>query len=678
VRFEQAGVRDLPHAMALRVCVAAGGAHAEGVRTRIPTTIVQLGRRARLQQVYEAVYTDRDVFAHDAPIVVHWQEDLDVSAEMTVRLQSTAGHIYGESYVPGEAGDTARFPVPSQMPAGPYQLLLIPRPRELYEDNVRIRRTLDLYAMGTAAYSGRLYGTYPERRQDALLNATQRSDGLFGEVAKMALGLWPRVEGDAILLAAEGVKEGRVGSARDLVGLLGMLSRFGDDEHFPSSLREPLEECILRCRYGHDEPEAGADEGEDLLWSTAEIMAGQRYSERTFADGRSGRQLREEGERLALSWLQEKAAWGLDAAGSNAVVADALTALSHLIDLAEPEQLFEMATVVMDKLLFTVALTSYRGVPGGGSDAPYGDGGLVAPTAGITRLLWGMGAFNQHLAGTVSLACLENYQLPLVIPEIAVSLREEMWDRERHGRGECETNRVTYRTPDYMLSSLQSYRPGRPGTRERVWQASLGPEAAVFVTHPARARDSVAPGFWRGNRVLPRVAQWRDALIAVHNLPADDWLGFTHAYFPIHAFDEYALRDGWAFARKGEGYLALAAAQGLALLREGHSAFRELRSYGRQNIWLCQMGRAALDGDFQSFQEKVLQREAAFAGLSVTWETLRGERLSFGWEDPLLRGGEEVSLSGFKHYENPYCVVDLPASEMEVRTQSYVVRLSLT
>jgi hypothetical protein len=332
----------------------------------------------------------------------------------------------------------------------------------------------------------------------------------------------------------------------------------------------------------------------------------------------------------------------------------------------------------MDKLLLTVALSSYRGVPGGGSDSPYAGGGLVAHTAGITRLLWGMGAFNRHLAGTVSLACLENYQLPLIIPEIAVSLPEEMWDRERHGRGEHEVNRATFRTPDYMLSSLQSHRPGRPGARERVWQAVLGPEAAVFVTHPARARDSVAPGFWRGNRVLPRVAQWRDALIAVHNLPADGWLGFTHAYFPIHAFDEHALQGGWAFARQGEGYLGLTASQGLALVREGHSALRELRSYGSQNIWLCQMGRAALDGDFQSFQERVLRCQVAFAGLSVDWETLRGERLRFGWEGPFLRDGQEQPLSGFRHYENPYCVVDLPAKEMEVRTQSYALRLSLT
>ena len=83
-------------------------------------------------------------------------------------------------------------------------------------------------------------------------------------------------------------------------------------------------------------------------------------------------------------------------------------------------------------------------------------------------------------------------------------------------------------------------------------------------------------------------------------------MGFTHAYFPAYAFDEYSVQGNWAFARKGDGYLAITASQGFTLIKDGHYALRELRSYGHNNIWLCQMGRAALDGDFSSFQKKIL------------------------------------------------------------------------
>ena len=234
-----------------------------------------------------------------------------------------------------------------------------------------------------------------------------------------------------------------------------------------------------------------------------------------------------------------------------------------------------------------------------------------------------------------------------------------------------------------MLCSAQDHYPGQEGFREHIWQATMGPAAAVFVTHPSCMceDDARRPNFWLGNAVLPRVAQWKDVLVAIHNLPEDDWMGFTHAYFPIYAFEQHALRDDadghpWAFARKGDGYLALTASQGLSLIKQGHSACRELRSYGRHNAWLCHMGRTALDGDFGAFQEKVLALDVALDGLSVHCETLRGETLAFGWEGPLLRNGQEQPLTGFKHYENPYCVADLSAAQMEVRSEAFLLRLN--
>jgi hypothetical protein len=171
-------------------------------------------------------------------------------------------------------------------------------------------------------------------------------------------------------------------------------------------------------------------------------------------------------------------------------------------------------------------------------------------------------------------------------------------------------------------------------------------------------------------------------LISIHNLPQDDWLGFTHAYFPVFAFDDYVLRDGtngqkWAFARKDDGYLALAAARGFELITRGDNAYRELRSYGLHNSWLCHMGRAALDGTFSDFQEKVLALTLIFDDLAVQCDTLRGESLTFGWEGPLLLNGQEQPITGFKHYENPYCVADLAASKMEIAFGDQLMRLEL-
>lgn len=103
------------------------------------------------------------------------------------------------------------------------------------------------------------------------------------------------------------------------------------------------------------------------------------------------------------------------------------------------------------------------------------------------------------------------------------------------------------------------------------------------------------------------------------------------------------------------------------MIARGKSALRELRSQGRKNVWLCQMGRAAIDGDFASFQRKVLVLPVNFGDLSVQLTTLRGEQLAFGWKGPLLLASREVPISNFKHFDHPYCTADWPAPKLEIR-----------
>jgi hypothetical protein len=299
--------------------------------------------------------------------------------------------------------------------------------------------------------------------------------------------------------------------------------------------------------------------------------------------------------------------------------------------------------------------------------------GQLEATSGISRLMWGMGVWNQHIRGLVSMAC-SDYELVPIFGAIAADDAPEMWDREQH----WGVNTVTYRTPDYMLSSVQDYRRGEPGFQQHVWQATMGPDAVVFVTHPACTSEagSRRPNAWSGNVVLPRVAQWKDTLVAVHSLPEDDWMGFTHAYFPCRDLDEYRLREGWAFARKGRAYLALTASQGIDLVTSGPAAYRELRSHGAENVWLCMMGRPDTDGSFEDFERAVLALDVAVQGLSVRCTTHRRQTLSFGWDGPFLIDGEDQPLSDYPHYDNPFCTAPYPAAQLEIQSEHFLLRLN--
>jgi hypothetical protein len=295
--------------------------------------------------------------------------------------------------------------------------------------------------------------------------------------------------------------------------------------------------------------------------------------------------------------------------------------------------------------------------------------------------MWGQGLFTPYLPGLVSLACHENYELPALFATLATSPLEEVWSLERHTGGEASegVNLAAYKTPDFTLASAQDYRAGKPGLDEHVWQATLGPEAIVFVNHPGCSgeKPSNRPGYWCGNGVLPRLGQWKDALVGIYRLPEDAIIPYTHAYFPTFAFDEYHIQGNWAFARKGNAFLALTAAKGIELTRQGPFALRELRSPGGRNAWYCQMGRAARDGDFASFQKKVVALEIDLEGERVRARTLGGDALAFGWRGDFQVNGVTQALSGFRHYESPYASVELPCTTMEIQVGEDLMRLDL-
>ena len=695
VRFEEVAARECPYVMAFRIVDALPKTY-----VAIPTSHQGLTRRQTVESAIEAAYLDRDVFVWDDEITARWPKDMAVSSSLTVRLQKPTGWIYAEARPTVSAGYQAPMSKPYQVPEGPFQIALMPTLEEFYEGNLRLERKIALTALKNK-YSESPYGTLEERRVEALTDAAQREENVFSEIAKMALGYWADVKSDVLLETIHGINQRKDCSDFYLVGLLGMMHRYGGDPHFPESLKKPLEECALNFKYWSDEP--GADsmwfwsENHQILFHACEILAGQLYPDCVFTNvGKTGQWHKERGEQLALAWLQQRGAGGFSEWDSNCYFEEDLLALSHLADLAERQAVYDLATVVMDKMFLTMAINSFKGVFGSTHGRAYTEhikGARGEATSGVSRLMWGMGVFNRKTLATVSLACMSEYGFPLIIGEIAADQPEEMWNRERHGghyehwrdraTGDWEVNKVTYKTPDYMLCSAQDYHPGESGVQQHIWQATFGPDTVVFVTHPAclSEENSHRPGFWHGNVVLPRVAQWKEVLIAIHKFPPDDWLGFTHAYFPAWAFDAYGLRKDaqdrlWAFARKGAGYLAITAARGLEFITRGNNAYRELRSQGENNVWVCHMGRAALDGDFNTFQEKILSLDVRFEDRAVRCTTLRGETLAFGWEGDFERNDRAEPLSGFPHYDNPYCVTDLPATNLEVSYGDQTMRLN--
>ncbi len=655
----------------------------------LPTAIDRVERRERLERVFRAAHLDRYVFAREDEIRFRWPSkdepgsSFEDATHMTARLRSRSGRIYVETDRTAVAGDTVRLCHAYQQVGGTFDLVLMPRPQEYYEHGMRISRSIPLWSLGNNRYTESSSDTQLERRREALVSAARYDCNVYSEIAKMALGWWSFVDEGRLLRRIESLAPLSGRDHRELLGFLAMMIRYGEAPEFPESLRVALSEMLPKLEFSSLEDEAlsePAGEPSELLESVSEILAGQLCTGvRQDGGGWTGQQRCAHGERQALAWMRTVAAMGLRAWHSDTAFGETILALAHLTGFAEGEEVWQMATVLLDKLLFQLAVNSFVGVFGasrGTTPTAHLFGGHLGATSGITKLLWGQGVFNPSFAATVSLACLTEYEVPLMFRDIATQPPPEgLWSRERHGLGGVST--ATFRTPASMLSAALDYRPGEPGKAEHIWQATLGPAATVFVTHPVASSlsDTWYPNFWRGNGVLPRVAQWRDALIVLYALPADDWMGFTHAYFPLVAFDEGAVRGRWAFARKGDGYLALGASQDLSLVGNGEAAYRELRVHGLHTVWLCQLGRASEDGDFAAFQAKVQALPITYGDLSVRWETLRGDTLALDWTGPFFRNGEPLSLAVENAVENPYCVAGIPTDAMEIRYGDVAMRL---
>lgn len=240
-----------------------------------------------------------------------------------------------------------------------------------------------------------------------------------------------------------------------------------------------------------------------------------------------------------------------------------------------------------------------------------------------------------------------------------------------------EANLYTYRTADYMLSSAVDYRPGYGGDQQHVWQATLGPGAVCFTTHPAR-REGPTPDYWSGSGTLPRVAQVKNVLIAVYRIDTrpglylTSRLRFTHAWLPRDQFDEVREQAGWIFARRGEAYLALRSQRPYRWKAAGEGAAdedvgREVIADGLTNIWICELGARRESGSFDDFIDAICAARLRFSGLKVEYDSPSQGRLAFGWRGGLTCGGQPIELGGFARYDNPYARAPFPPGQIEVR-----------
>ena len=649
-------------------------ADAPGRLISLPTA-VNPERRRGLEALIEASCLDKRVFGPQETVTVRWPAVPGRQAFLGLNLRQFRGPSFMEvMHTPAHAATQYAISTVGVAAAGPCQVVVRPGMDEYYEDNQRVTKSLDLHLL-RADFERTPERNADERRTLLLEQAATYAGHVFGALAQAGLGTTD-IAMDDVRAGLQEVAAGHAQAEERVLGLALLIRALPANARSAAAAEREREILAGLLRYAPRPRHR--DSSRAFLAAACMAIVGHLQPDARlpgFGDAR-GAAIRDRGAARTRAWMATRLAQGFGGCDSQQDFARMLLACLCLQAMPMDEELADMATLLTDKALFTIALNSWKGVYGAAAVACDGEAlqdARVGALAAVTFMAWGVGLPDAASAAGIALA-QSAYAAPGVIQELGLFVPEALWSRERHGgtaaerAGEAEeTHRWTYKTPDFMLSSLQDYRAGERGDRENPWLATLGCSARVHVNQPAYAseRAAVPRNYWRGNATLPRVAQWQELVMAIYGPGREEGLGFTHAHFPLHAFDETTVEEQWAFARKEDGYLGLFAANGLALVTQGQGANRELRSRGSENVWICCLGRKAWDGDFVRFRTRI-QASVTCQGLTATCASRAGQTVQFGWRGPLTVDGAVVSQRGELHYDSALCQASFPARAMTI------------
>ncbi len=617
-------------------------------------------------------------FAFDAVVELPIPENIFAQLARLERPRGTARLAL-------EPGQAAELPIVTEVTAGmsgmpgenSLTLTLAP------SDGTPLRLQREIWA-GRNSFSSRPYGDYEGRRREALEHLAAMPFDVPAGMAALELGRTAHIASEAVGLACHFMKRRYDCADFYAIGLLALLYRY-PQAILPADLQR-IEEAFTGFKYWIDEPGIDAmcyfTENHQVLFHVAAYLAGQRAPGRVFTNsGLTGRQQMARAKARIVPWILTRLRGNFSEWDSNAYMTLDAFAMLALADDARSPRLRELATALLDKLFFMLACQSFRGAHGSTHGRCYVTAlksARVENTSGLQRIAWGMGMFNGETRATGLLALSRNYRVPEVIQRIGADVDRTYATESRSlarfrprfdMRGDLwDVRTITCKSPEVMLSAAVDYHPGEFGIQEHLWQATLGPEANVFTTWPGNSQEhgNARPNFWAGSARLPRVGMAGRTVFCLYRLDPAVGLGFSHAYFPTQAFDEWRIDGPWAFARVGDGYVALWGDGDLALTERGRHAGQELRSRGAGEAWIAHVGRAADDGDFGQFCARVAANPPLRDDDRLTWQPPGGRDLAFGWSGPMTAGGEAQRWDDLPHYANPYTQTPMDADVMAI------------
>ena len=223
-----------------------------------------------------------------------------------------------------------------------------------------------------------------------------------------------------------------------------------------------------------------------------------------------------------------------------------------------------------------------------------------------------------------------------------------------------EVNTYTYRTPYYQLSGAQDHQKGMGGFQEHIWQASLDEYAYIFTnSHGGFRLEDYVGGF------NPRATLYKNLGVIQYDRLSQPLLlelvylilefePVIQTYFPRWAFNEVVQEGKWIFGRRLNSYVGLYSDESMAWEND-----YELRSFGRKNAYIVELGSIEDYGSFENFTSSLLKAKVTINHLAVGYDIeyispTRG-LVKVAWNGPMTVDGTQIDLGPYAKFDNNYC-----------------------
>jgi hypothetical protein len=231
----------------------------------------------------------------------------------------------------------------------------------------------------------------------------------------------------------------------DLLYLMNLWYGYGDELH--PDLRSRIEEEILDFKYWYTDPSPPGVIDERWYWSenhivifhVLEYLAGQAFPDETFTiTGMTGAEHQARAAAWIDEWLEQKVAYGFSEWHSDVYYQKDVTPLLTLVEYADDEALAGRAAMVLDLVLYDLAIHTLDGNNGATHGRSYMKDKSRAPDQdvfGTVKLLFDATSepwTSRGEPGATLLARAERYRLPEAVRLAGVS-PGPMIDRERMG-----------------------------------------------------------------------------------------------------------------------------------------------------------------------------------------------------------------------------------------------------